>query len=108
MLRMSSFSGMDARALLRARFGHRRRRCQPRMTLEQPIESARREGAFAPPVRQTFRVDDEGPCLTDGIVRAEVLEEATRRRAAMICDDDAIKGPLLGAGARESNVYGHG
>src|SRR5580658_8016628 len=94
--------------LLRGRFGGRRRGCQPRLTLEQPIESARREGAFAAPVSQTFRVDDEGACLTDGIVRAEILQEATRRRTAMIRDDDAIKGPLLGAGARESNVYGHG
>src|SRR5271155_2193573 len=102
MLRMSSFSGMDAlsrsRSLRGVRLGPACCR-GARLALEQPIERARGPRTLAAPVCQPLGVDDERACLTDGVVSAEVLQKATRRWAAMVRNHDAVKRPLFGAGA---------
>jgi hypothetical protein len=43
----------------------------------------------------------------DGIVGADDFDEAAIARVTRIRDDDAVKGPLFGAGAGQTKFQGH-
>src|SRR5262249_4567826 len=60
------------------------------------------------PVLEPRLVDAELHRLANGVVDAQLLDEASVARAAPIGGHHAIEGNLFSAGAGETNDYGHG
>jgi len=87
----------------------RRGSVQVCQVLQKTAQRIRRLRADATPVRKALGVDRKR-CLVQllgRIVRSDVLKKTPAAGAARICYDDAVKGPLLGALAGESNRNGH-